>query len=49
MRDGLVVFQWAVLFWYERVLRDVSHETRLALDASASAAVAGNLGRHRKS
>ena len=28
MRDGLVVFQWAVLFWYERVLRDVSHLLR---------------------
>jgi len=34
------------LFWSERVLRDVSHETRLALDASASAGVARNVDRH---
>jgi len=41
MRDGLLVphGNWAVLFWSERVLRDVSHETRLVLDASASAVV----------
>jgi hypothetical protein len=32
IRDGYIVphGNWAVLFWSERVLRNVSHETRLA-------------------